>query len=111
MNKQVVTVDYKKFEGLILKWNFLDLKRTSRFLRHFIIVGSTDLSSTAFLIEDYVRLMKPGDLYSVLFFNSNRKQRFKGWREKTYSTDFSVDNLLGDRGLKIPKWEEAFQTI
>jgi hypothetical protein len=55
--------------------------------------------------------MKPGDLYSVLFFNSNRKQRFKGWREKTYSTDFSVDNLLGDRGLKIPKWEEAFQTI
>lgn len=111
MNKQVVTVDYKKFEGLILKWNFLDLKRTSRFLRHFIIVGSADLSTTAFLIEDYVRFMKPGDLYSVLYFKSNGKLRFKGWKEKTYSTGLSVDNLMGSSSLKVPKWEEVFQIV
>jgi hypothetical protein len=48
--------------------------------------------------------MKPGDLYSVLFFNSSGKLKFKGWREKTYSTDLSESALLGDGRLTIPKW-------
>lgn len=40
MKKQIVSIDYKKDSGVILKWNYNDLNRHSIYFRHIIVLIS-----------------------------------------------------------------------
>jgi hypothetical protein len=42
MKKQVVHIDFKEDQGVILNWNYSDLSRKTKYFRHVIILVSTD---------------------------------------------------------------------
>jgi hypothetical protein len=40
--KKLVTVDFKKEQGLILTWNYIDLSKRNKFFRHIIVLLTAD---------------------------------------------------------------------
>lgn len=42
MKKQLVNIDFKKDQGLILKWNYTDLTKRTKYFRHIIVLLTSD---------------------------------------------------------------------
>lgn len=43
MRKQLVNIDFKKEQGLILKWNYTDLTKRTKYFRHIIVLFTSNL--------------------------------------------------------------------
>lgn len=83
MKKQVVNIDFKKDQGMILRWNYIDLSRKTKFYRHIIVLltGNKELASSAF--DNYIKHVKLGDLYSAVYCDARRVVQVSEWKEKT----------------------------
>ena len=55
MKKQVVNIDFIKDQGMILKWNYIDLSRKNKFYRQILVMLTNDkqLASSAF--DNYIK--------------------------------------------------------
>lgn len=77
--KQLVTLDFKKDQGLILKWNCVNLSRNSKYFRHIIVLLASNTKFAKEALDTYITNIKLGDLYAV-FYNSKREARVWEWR-------------------------------
>lgn len=67
MNKQIVSIDFKKDKGLILKWNYVDLNKRNKFFRHIIVLLTSQPEVASPALESYIRFIKLGDLYTTIY--------------------------------------------
>lgn len=81
--KKLVSVDFKKDQGVILRWNYADLNKRNKYFRHIIVLLTSSTEMAVAAIEGYVQHLKLGDLYTVVY-GSRGVVRMKEWREKTY---------------------------
>lgn len=102
MKKQVVNIDFIKDQGMILKWNYIDLSRKNKFYRHILVMLTNDkqLASSAF--DNYIKHVKLGDLYSALYCNARRVVRMGEWREKTSRSVGSTKPYIGEELSHLP---------
>lgn len=42
MKKQILNIDFIKAQGLILKWNYIDLTKRTKYFRHIIVLLTSD---------------------------------------------------------------------
>lgn len=42
MKKQVLTIDFKSDQGVILAWNYADLSRKPKFFRHLLVLSTAE---------------------------------------------------------------------
>lgn len=85
--KQVLKIDFKNEEGLILDWNYTDLSSTSIFFRHILVLYTNNREQGYDFIEAYISKIRAGDLYTILFFNEVENVRQSRWKEKLLSYD------------------------
>lgn len=99
MKKQVVNIDFKKDQGMILKWNCIDLSRKTKFFRHILVLltNKKELASSAF--DSYIKHVKLGDLYSAFYSDARRLIQMGEWREKTNRSFSSMKPYLGEEEL------------
>lgn len=43
MKRQIVSVDFKEDQGVILNWNLSDVQRKSKYFRHFLILLTSNM--------------------------------------------------------------------
>jgi hypothetical protein len=95
MKKQVLNIDFKEDQGVILNWNYSDLSRKTKYFRHVIVLATGDSAEAQAFLEDYIKLIKPGDLFTAIYKPRFQQIKFKEWREKTYGHNFSPRSYLG----------------
>jgi hypothetical protein len=81
--KQVLEVDYSEQQGLMLGWRYTDLNTYLTFFRHILVLFTDDKQNAAIFLRTYLKRLRSGDLYLVLYFNQEGKLKAKRWREKT----------------------------
>ena len=84
MRKQLVHIDYSYEKGMTFSWNYVDLNRRNKYFRHIIIFLTPHIQTARKFLDEYVKYIKPGDLYAVLLAEEGEQVRLKGWREKTF---------------------------
>jgi hypothetical protein len=77
MKKQLVTIDFKKNQGVILKWNYVDLSKRSKFFRHIIVLLTSKLEVASRALEEYIKYIKLGDLYTTIYCSESKKVKMK----------------------------------
>ena len=85
MIHNIVKIDYDIRKGLLLKWNFKNLKTTIYF-RHIVILDVDKSFAVLDFINSYYSKIKPGDMINFVLSNFNRSLFFSGWKEKNSLT-------------------------
>jgi hypothetical protein len=67
MKKQIVSIDFRKDQGLVLKWNYVDLTKRNQYFRHIIVLLTSSLEAAKITLEHYLQQLKLGDLYTVIY--------------------------------------------
>lgn len=70
MRKQLVQIDFKRDQGVIFKWNYTDLSKRNKYFRHIIVLLSSNIEFVSPALENYIRCIKLGDLYTTLYSNN-----------------------------------------
>lgn len=91
--KQLVTLDFKKDQGLILKWNCVNFSRTNKYFRHIIVLLASNTNFARDALDGYIKNIKLGDLYTAVY-NSKGVARVRGWREKTNHSQNALESYL-----------------
>jgi hypothetical protein len=94
MRKQVVNVDFKEDQGVILDWNYSDILRKTKYFRHIIILITSNSKEALAFIENYIKMIKPGDIFTTVYKNPYRQVQMKEWREKNCNHQFSIRNYI-----------------
>ena len=47
MKRQVLNINFKEDQGVILTWNYNDLSRKAKYFRHLIVLNSSDPEEAA----------------------------------------------------------------
>lgn len=105
MKKQVLTIDFKADQGVILGWNYSDLSRKPKFFRHLLVLNSGDVTKAQNFLENYIKLIKPGDLFATIYKTANQQLKFKSWSEKTYGHSFITRKYINLEGLEAFRME------
>lgn len=66
MKRQIVSIDFKEDQGVILNWNLSDLQRKCKYFRHFLVLLTSNISEAQAFAENYIKTIKPGDLFTVI---------------------------------------------
>lgn len=94
--KKLVTLDFKKDQGLILKWNYIDLSKRTKYFRHIIVILASDTQLAREALDAYIRSIKLGDLYTAVYCSSNGAARVREWREKTSRAEGGGKSYLSE---------------
>ena len=79
MIHNIVKIDYDIRKGLLLKWNFKNLKTTIYF-RHIVIIDVDKSFPVLDFINSYYSKIKPGDMINFVFSNFNQGLFLSGWK-------------------------------
>jgi hypothetical protein len=93
--KKLMNIDFKKDQGLILRWNYLDLTKRTKYFRHIIVLFTSNPATAKSALDGYIRHIKLGDLYTILYF-SKGTARVKEWREKTNRVENGAKSHLSE---------------
>lgn len=99
MKKQVLNIDFKPDQGVILSWNYSDLSRKTKFFRHVLVLSTSDSAKAQTFLENYIKMIKPGDLFTTIYKPRNQHLRMKDWSEKTYGHQFTARKYINLEGL------------
>ena len=78
--KQVLSIDYKNDNGLILEWNYTDFSNNSVFFRHILVLYTNNRDEAFTFTESYISKIKAGDLFTILYFNEDENVRQMRWK-------------------------------
>ncbi len=78
--KQVLNIDYKNENGLILEWNYTNFSNTYVFFRHILVLYTNNRDEAYFFVNKYVSRIKPGDFYCIYYFNSKGNLKILRWK-------------------------------
>ncbi len=91
--KQLVTLDFKKDQGLIIRWNCANMSRPNKYFRHIIVILASDTKLAREALDNYIRNIKLGDLYTAVY-QSKGAARIREWREKTNRSQGGEESYL-----------------
>lgn len=64
---QLLRIDFTEDEGIILLWNYNDLKQENKFFRHFLILATDSVPEANSFVQNYIKKISPGDVYCTLY--------------------------------------------
>lgn len=79
---QLLHVESKEDEELIFQWNYANVSPDAIYFRHVIVVFSEDREEANAFVKKYIKKVKGGDLYYVMYTNRKNDPRHVGWKEK-----------------------------
>ena len=94
MKKQVLNIDFKEDQGVILNWNYSELSRKTKYFRHVLVLITGDTAKSGEFLEKYIKLIKPGDLFATVYKPRLQRLKCKEWREKTFGNNFSLRSYI-----------------
>lgn len=78
--RQVLNIDYKNDDGLILEWNYTDFSNNSVFFRHILVLYTNNREEACAFAESYISKIRAGDLYTVMYLNGDENVRQSRWK-------------------------------
>ena len=111
MRRQIVSIDFKEDQGVILNWNLSDLQRKCKYFRHFLVLLTSNMPEAQAFAEDYIKAIKPGDLFTLICQPPHQSPKMREWREKTYNHQFSFRNYINCESIEIFNIASALQYI
>ncbi len=72
---------------MTFQWNYADVSTDPIYFRHVICLYTENLDEANLFLKTYLKKIKPGDFYYIIYFSPERQLKHLGWKEKPVVDD------------------------